>query len=101
MYVIFAAGLLWLGFIAHEDKSLNRHLGASQYPKGYFTMLAVQLLPLLVTGFVIADTYIICTRLATLVTVLVVYAMVSSKDGTFATWRYRFWSFFWIGVGIF
>jgi len=49
---------------------------------------------------VLQDEYIIGTRLGTLAVVIVVYGMISSRDGTFDAWRYRLWMTFWLSVAI-
>src|SRR5262249_46689101 len=69
-------------------------------PPGYFTMLVVQLLPLMITGFVLADDFIIGTRVGTLMVVLIVYGMISSRDGTFNTWWHCLWATLWLSVAI-
>jgi len=53
-----------------------------------------------VAGFVRHDTFIMATRLTTLITVLVVYAISASKDGTFDTTWYRVWILFWISTAV-
>jgi hypothetical protein len=88
MYVIFAVGLFGLG-ARHHAALVHGEVGPGQFPEGYFTMFAVQLVPLTVTGFVLLDGYIIATRIGTLFVVVIVYAMVSSRDGTFTAFRYR------------
>jgi hypothetical protein len=88
MYVIFAVGLFALG-ARHHAALVRSEVGPGQFPEGYFTMFAVQLVPLTVTGFVLLDGYIIATRIGTLFVVVIVYAMVSSRDGTFTDFRYR------------
>jgi hypothetical protein len=98
-YAIFATGLLWLGFLHHRARVMGEK-EVKQYPKGYFTFLSIQLIPLLVTGFVIGDVFVISTRLATLAVVAVVYAITTSEDGTFVTRRHIFWSFVMIAVAI-
>jgi hypothetical protein len=99
MYVIFAVGLFALGAEYHAAM-IRKDRSIGQFPEGYFTMLAVQLLPLTITGFVLRDPYIIGTRLGTLLVVLIVYAMVTSAYGTFNTLRYRLWTGFWLSVAI-
>jgi hypothetical protein len=99
MYVIFAVGLFVLGAEYHAAM-IRKDRTIGQFPEGYFTMLAVQLLPLTVTGFVLRDPYIIGTRIGTLLVVLIVYAMVTSANGTFNTLRYRLWMTFWLGAAI-
>jgi hypothetical protein len=88
MYVVFAVGLFMLG-ARHHAAMVRKEIGPGQFPEGYFTMLAVQLVPLTVTGFVLLDGYIIATRIGTLFVVVIVYGLVSSRDGTFTAWRYR------------
>jgi hypothetical protein len=99
MYVIFAVGLFALGAEYHAAM-IRKDRNIGQFPEGYFTMLAVQLLPLTITGFVLRDPYIIGTRIGTLLVVLIVYAMVTSVNGTFNTLRYRLWTGFWLSVAI-
>jgi len=99
MYVIFAVGLFALGTEYHAAM-IRKDRAIGQFPEGYFTMMTVQLLPLTITGFVLRDPYIIGTRLGTLLVVLIVYAMVSSANGTFNTTRYRLWMGFWLSVAI-
>ncbi len=88
MYVIFAVGLFALG-ARHHAAVVRGEEGPRQFPQGYFTLLAVQLVPLTVTGFVLLDGYIIATRIGTIFVVVIVYGLVSSPDGTFTSWRYR------------
>lgn len=88
MYVIFAVGLFALG-ARHHAAVIHNEAGPGQFPEGYFTMLAVQLVPLTVTGFVLQDGYIIATRIGTLFVLVMVYGLVSSQDGTFTAFRYR------------
>jgi hypothetical protein len=99
MYVIFAVGLFALGAEYHAAM-IRKDRSIGQFPEGYFTMLAVQLLPLTITGFVLRDPYIIGTRIGTLLVVLIVYGMVTSANGTFNTLRYRLWMTFWLSVAI-
>jgi hypothetical protein len=99
MYVIFAVGLFTLGAQYHAAM-IRKEPGPGQFAHGYFTMLTVQLVPLTITGFVLQDEYIIGTRLGTLAVVIVVYGMISSRDGTFAAWRYRLWMTFWLSAAI-
>jgi hypothetical protein len=99
MYVIFAAGLFALGAQYHAA-TVRREVGPLQFPEGYFTMLAAQLVPLTITGFVLLDGYIIATRIGTLFVVVIVHGMVSSKDGTFLAWRYRAGMTVWLSVAI-
>jgi hypothetical protein len=99
MYVIFAVGLFTLGAQYHAAK-LRKEPGPGQFARGYFTMLTIQLVPLTITGFVLQDEYIIGTRLGTLAVVIAVYGMISSRDGTFAAWRYRVWMTFWLSAAI-
>jgi hypothetical protein len=63
-------------------------------------MLTVQLVPLAITGFVLQDEYIIGTRLGTLAVVIMVYGMISTRDGTFEAWWYRLWMTFWLSAAI-
>jgi hypothetical protein len=97
MYVIFAVGLFGLGAHYHACM-IRKEPGPGQFPDGYFTMLAIQLVPLTITGFVLQDAYIIGTRLGTLAVVIVVYGMISSQDGN--SWRYRLWMTFWLSIAI-
>ena len=99
MYVIFAVGLFALGARYHAAM-IRKEPGPGQFAEGYFTMLTIQLVPLTITGFVLQDPYIIGTRLSTLAVVIVVYGMISSRDGTFEAWRYRLWMTFWLSVAI-
>ena len=99
MYVIFAVGLFALGAQYHAAM-IRREPGPGHFPEGYFTMLTIQLVPLTVTGFVLQDPYIIGTRLGTLAVVIVVYGMITCRDGTFEAWRYRVWMTFWLSVAI-
>jgi hypothetical protein len=99
MYVIFAVGLFTLGAQYHAAM-IRKQPGPGQFAHGYFTMLTIQLVPLTITGFVLQDEYIIGTRLGTLAVVIVVYGMISSRDGTFEAWRYRLWMTFWLSAAI-
>jgi hypothetical protein len=99
MYVIFAVGLFALGAQYHAAM-IRREPGPGHFPEGYFTMLTIQLVPLTITGFVLQDPYIIGTRLGTLAVVIVVYGMITCRDGTFEAWRYRVWMTFWLSVAI-
>ena len=99
MYVIFAVGLFALGARYHAAM-IKKEPGPGQFAEGYFTMLTIQLVPLTITGFVLQDPYIIGTRLSTLAVVIVVYGMISSRDGTLEAWRYRLWMTFWLSVAI-
>jgi hypothetical protein len=99
MYVIFAVGLFALGARYHAAV-LRKEPGPGQFARGYFTMLTIQLVPLTITGFVLQDAYIIGTRLGTLAVVIVVYGLITSRDGTFEAWRYRVWMTFWLSVAI-
>jgi len=87
-YVVFAVGLFALG-ARHHAAVVRGEQGPAQFPEGYFTLLALQLVPLTVTGFVLRDGYIIATRVGTLFVVVIVYGMVSSRDGTFTAFRYK------------
>lgn len=97
MAVIFAVGLVNLG-TKHQESIVKKTRGATQFPEGYFTMLSVQLLPLSITGFLIADAYIIGTRVGTLLVVLLTYVLATSADGTFNTKRHMLWLMFWLTV---
>ncbi len=99
MYVIFGVGLFRLGVKYHAATMCGAN-NVGQFPPGYFSMLAVQLIPLLVTGLIISDPYIVGTRIWTLVMVLVVYAFTLSKDGTFLASKFRWWVLFWLAVAI-
>src|SRR5258708_39863374 len=99
MYVIFAVGLFGLGAQYHAAM-IRKEPGPGQFAHGYFTMLTIQLVPLAITGFVLQDEYIIGTRLGTLAVVIVVYGMISSRDGTLHARRYRLWMAFWLSVAI-
>ena len=84
MYLLYDIGLWNLGLRRH-GAIVRKEAPVGQFPDGYFTMLAVQLLPLTVAGFARHDEFVIATRVATLVTVLIVYGISASKDGTFDT----------------
>src|SRR5271169_3958244 len=84
MYVLYDIGLWNLGLRRHAA-TVRKEPPVGQFPDGYFTMLAVQLLPLTVAGFARHDVFVIATRVATLVTVLIVYGISASKNGTFDT----------------
>ncbi|MFI5011516.1 MAG: hypothetical protein ACHQAY_04125 [Hyphomicrobiales bacterium] len=99
MYVVFAAGLFALGAKYHAA-TVRKETGPGQYPEGYFTMLVAQLLPLTITGLVLLDGYIIATRIGTLFVVVIVHAMVTSKDGTFLAWRYHAGMMMWLSAAI-
>lgn len=99
MYVLFAKGLYSLG-AKHQYAVVHKTKDVGQFPEGYFTMLAVQLIPLLITGLLLHDAYIIGTRSVTLFMVILVYGMVTSADGTFDSPRYNWWMGFWAGVPI-
>jgi hypothetical protein len=99
MYVIFAVGLFALGASYHAAV-IRKEPGPGQFADGYFTMLTIQLVPLTITGFVLQDAYIIGTRLGTLAVVIIVYGMITSRDGTFDAWRYRAWITFWLSAAI-
>jgi len=101
MYVCFCVGLWILGF-KYQQAVVRKDENIGQFPKAYFFWLTVSLVPITITGFVERDTYIIVTRLMTFVSILGVHGLVSSADGTFNTWRYRFWVGFWLaffGIG--
>jgi hypothetical protein len=99
MYVVFAVGLFGLGAQYHAAM-IRKEPGPGQFAHGYFTMLTIQLVPLTITGFVLQDAFIIGTRLGTLAVVIVVYGMISSREGTFDDWRYRVWMTFWLSLAI-
>src|SRR3989344_629048 len=99
MYVIFAVGLIRLG-ASYHGATVSGAAGPGQFPEGYFAMLVVQLLPLTVTGFILSDVFVISTRIGTLVAALVVYGLVSSRDGTFDSPRYEWWATFWLAFGV-
>jgi hypothetical protein len=99
MCVIFAVGLYALGARYHAAQ-VRKEVGPKQFPRGYFTMLAIQLVPLTITGFVLHDAYIIGTRVGTLIVVLLVYGMVTSRDATFVAGRYRLWMTVWLAIAI-
>lgn len=90
MYVLFAMGLYSLG-AKHQYEVVHGKVITGQFPDGYFTTFAVHLVPLIITGILISDIFIIGTRGATLVIVVLVFAMVKSKDGTFNTPGIKFW----------
>jgi hypothetical protein len=97
--VVFCYGLYDLAAKYHAAKVTGGD-GPKQYPPGYFVMFTVQLVPLIITGFVRDDAYIIGTRLGTFFMVLLCYALVHSRDGTFSSLRQRIWVTFWFGVAI-
>jgi len=99
MSVIFAVGLFALG-AQHHAAAVRKEVGPKQFPPGYFTLLTIQLVPMMITGFVLHDPFIIGTRVGTLAIVLLVYGMVTSKDATFASRRYQLWMTFWLSVAI-
>jgi hypothetical protein len=99
MYAIFAAGLWRLGTL-HHASVVKRDKEVKQYPTGYFTLLAVQLIPLLMTGVVISDFYVIGTRLMTLIVVFAVYVITTSEDGTFTARKHAGWAFLLIFAGM-
>jgi hypothetical protein len=99
MYVIFAVGIWNLG-AKFQSAIVHKNRPPGQFPAGYFIMLAVQLIPLTITGFVLHDVYIISTRLGTLGTVLVVYGMISSADGTYDMPYYRRHVLIWLALAI-
>lgn len=89
MYALYAVGLVRLGYAHHE--AMQRGEEVKQYPTGYFTFLTIQLIPLLVTGLVIGDNYVIITRVAALGAVLFAYSLSQSEKGTFLSRRNLFW----------
>lgn len=97
MYVIFALGLYNLG-ATHQEAVVKGTKDATQFPPGYFTMLAAQLLPLTLSGFLLSDLYLMGTRAITLAVVLLVYSMATTATGTFNTWRHKLWLGFWLSV---
>ncbi len=99
MYIIYDVGLWEIGLRRHAA-IVRKDAEVGQFPPGYFTMLAIQLLPLTVTGFVRHDTFVIATRVATLVTVLMVHGISASRNGTFDSWWYRLWILFWLSVAV-
>jgi hypothetical protein len=99
MYVVYGIELWNIGLRRHGG-IVRKDADVGQFPPGYFTMLAVQLLPLTVTGFVRHDVFVIATRLVTLVTVLLVYGISTSRDGTFDKPWYRLWLLFWLSVSV-
>jgi hypothetical protein len=78
MYLLYDIGLWNLGLRRH-GAIVRKEAPVGQFPGGYFTMLAVQLLPLTVTGFARHDAFVIATRVVTLVTVLIVYGLSASQ----------------------
>jgi hypothetical protein len=94
-YIMFAIGLLKLGREYHASK-VRGESDIGQFPPGYFTSLAIQLIPLTITGILIGDTYVIATRAMTLVVVLITSALSSTKDGTFDHMGFRAGKIFWI-----
>jgi hypothetical protein len=99
MYVVYDIGLWEIGLRRHGG-IVRKDADVGQFPPGYFQMLAVQLLPLTVTGFVRHDVFVIATRLVTLATVLLVYGISSSRDGTFDKLWYRLWLLFWLSASV-
>jgi hypothetical protein len=99
MYAIFAAGLWRLGTL-HHAAVVRGDKEVKQYPKGYFTLLAIQVIPLLMTGVVISDFYVIGTRLVTLLVVVAMYIITTSEDGTFTARRHIGWAFMLILAGM-
>lgn len=99
MYIVFAAGLFYLGS-QYQRAIVRGENPPGQFPKGYFTMLIIQLLPLTISGFALHDDFIIGTRGGTLAVVAVVYGLVASKDGTFASWRYVVGVIFWLSLAV-
>src|SRR5579872_4742230 len=99
MYIIYDVGLWEIGLRRHAA-IVRKDAEVGQFPPGYFTMLAIQLLPLAITGLVLHDPYIIGTRFGTLIIVLIVYGMIATADGTFNTKWYRFWMMSWLCVAI-
>jgi hypothetical protein len=97
LYLVYDLGLWEIGLRRH-GAVVRKELQVGQFPDAYFTMLAVQLLPLTITGFVRHDAFVIGTRVATLATVLLVYGISSSKTGAFDTLWYRLWILFWLSV---
>lgn len=99
MYIIFAVGLFALG-AKHQASVVRHEPDVDLFPSGYFVMLAVQLIPLALTGLVIHDSYVIGTRIGTLAVVLMTYALTLSVDGTFTSWKFKLWLTFWLSVAI-
>jgi hypothetical protein len=97
LYLVYDLGLWEIGLRRHAAV-VRKEPQVEQFPDAYFAMLAVQLLPLTITGFVRHDAFVIGTRIATLATVLIVYGISSSKTGTFDTLWYRLWILFWLAV---
>ena len=96
-YVIFAVGIFSIA--AQYYQSIMRgQKPAGQFPNGYFTMLIVQLIPLMVTGIAIHDEFLIGSRLTTFVLVLVAYGLVSAEDGELNSWWHLGWITFWLTV---
>jgi hypothetical protein len=99
LYLVYDIGLWDIGLRRHGG-IVRKDADVGQFPPGYFTMLAIQLLPLTVTGFVRHDVIVIATRLVTLATVLLVYGISSSRDGTFDKLWYRLWLLFWLSASV-
>lgn len=59
------------------------------FREGYFATLAIQIIPLLVTGFAVGDEFVIWTRSILLMTVVGSHALATSADGTLTARRYR------------
>ncbi len=97
MCAMFVYGLLRLGY---QDQSTKvRSAGrrkVGQFAPGYFTFLTIQTVPMLLTGFVINDDYIMLTRGMMLVATVMVYGMTRSQDGALDTPSNRFWTVFWL-----
>lgn len=99
LYVVFCWGLLDMA-VKHHAAKVRGVEGPKQYPPGYFIALIAQLLPLIITGFVRGDVFLIGTRVGTFFMVLLAYALVHSKNGTFDSPRQKFWIMFWFAVTI-
>ena len=88
MYALYCAGIWKIGLDSHTVKA-TQHGRPEVYPKEYFWMLAIQLVPLTITGAARQDVFIFATRGITLLCVLIVYQMVANESGVFEWKAYR------------
>ncbi len=103
MCALVVWGIIKLGFQHQSAKcriaqSVPGAHEVGQFDTGYFTFLIIQTLPLLMTGLVIGDVFIIITRSGMLVAALTAYAMTLSVGGALDTKRIRSWGAFWVAV---
>jgi hypothetical protein len=89
---------VWLVAIKYHASIHKPSEKVKKFRHGYFTLLTIQIIPLMVTGFALNDEFIILTRGMTLITIVICYGLVSSADGTFNTRWYKIWIFFWMTV---